>query len=51
MVMVQKIAGHEPARKIGDMRVTGKKSDILGSSDKTVRQTSGDFKTIARDKC
>lgn len=23
MVMVQKIAGHEPARKIGDMRVTG----------------------------
>ena len=22
--MVQKIAGHEPARKIGDMRVAGK---------------------------
>ena len=33
MVMVQKIAGHEPARKIGDMRVTGKIIYILGSTD------------------
>ena len=33
MVMVQKIAGHEPARKIGDMRVTGKITYILGSTD------------------
>ena len=33
MVMVQKIAGHEPARKIGDMRVTGKIINILGSTD------------------
>ena len=32
MVMVQKIAGHEPARKIGDMRVTGK-NIIQGSRD------------------
>ena len=32
MVMVQKIAGHEPARKIGDMRVTGK-NIIQGFTD------------------
>ena len=32
MVMVQKIAGHDPARKIGDMRVTGK-NRIQGSTD------------------
>ena len=33
MVMVQKIAGHEPARKIGDMRVTGKALYVQGSTD------------------
>ena len=41
MVMVQRIAGHEPARKIGDMRVTGKIIYVWGPTDAWLADCAG----------